>query len=118
MAVRRSCWKLPEEFAEEVVAAGRGSGRGVAGARAGGRRCWSVPQFELAVRVLDEAIAGELRLDIVRTLDSVRVESHVQQRRMFREMPEEERARYLPPLHPKAQEALQLVLRYPAPAAS
>jgi magnesium transporter len=36
-----------------------------------------------------------------------------QQAELFREMSEDERARLLPALHPKAQEALQLVLRYP-----
>jgi magnesium transporter len=35
------------------------------------------------------------------------------QAELFREMSEDERARLLPALHPKAQEALQLVLRYP-----
>jgi magnesium transporter len=74
--------------------------------------------FDLAVLVLDEPEL-ENRLDIVRAMDVkafgplVGAMSADQQAELFREMPQEERARLLPALHPKAQEALQLVLRYP-----
>jgi len=74
--------------------------------------------FDLAVLVLDEPEL-ENRLDIVRAMDVkafgplVGAMSADQQAELFREMPDEERARLLPALHPKAQEALQLVLRYP-----
>jgi magnesium transporter len=40
-----------------------------------------------------------------------------QQADLFREMSEQERTRLLPTLHPKAQEALQLLLRYPPESA-
>ncbi len=78
--------------------------------------------FDLAVLVLD-APELENRLEIVRLLDPatfaplVGAMSADQQAELFREMPEEERARRLPGLHPKAQEALQLVLRYPPESA-
>jgi magnesium transporter len=74
--------------------------------------------FDLAVFVLDEPEL-ENRLDIVRAMDVktfgplVGATSADQQAELFREMSEDERARLLPALHPKAQEALQLVLRYP-----
>jgi magnesium transporter len=74
--------------------------------------------FDLAVFVLDEPEL-ENRLDIVRAMDVktfgplVGAMSADQQAELFREMSEDERARLLPALHPKAQEALQLVLRYP-----
>jgi magnesium transporter len=74
--------------------------------------------FDLAVLVLDEPEL-ENRLDIVRAMDVktfgplVGAMSADQQAELFREMSEDERARLLPALHPKAQEALQLVLRYP-----
>ena len=78
--------------------------------------------FDLAVLVLD-APELENRLDIVRAIDPktfgplVGAMSADQQAELFREMPGEERARLLPSLHPKAQEALQLVLRYPPESA-
>jgi magnesium transporter len=74
--------------------------------------------FDLAVLVLDEPEL-ENRLDIVRAMDVktfgplVGAMSADHQAELFREMSEDERARLLPALHPKAQEALQLVLRYP-----
>jgi magnesium transporter len=74
--------------------------------------------FDLAVLVLDEPEL-ENRLDVVRAGDVktlgplVGAMSADQQAELFREMSEDERARLLPALHPKAQEALQLVLRYP-----
>jgi magnesium transporter len=78
--------------------------------------------FDVAVLVLD-APELENRLAIVRALDAptcgplLGAMSGDQQADLFREMPEEERARLLPTLHPKAQEALQLLLRYPPESA-
>jgi magnesium transporter len=74
--------------------------------------------FDLAVLVMD-APELENRLEILRAMDVgvcgplLGAMSADQQAELFREMPEEERARLLPGLHPKAQEALQLLLRYP-----
>ena len=110
----------PEEFAEVVAgmqAADVAEALRALAPEAAGCVIAALP-FELAVRVLDEP-SLENRLDIVRTLDFktfgplVEAMSADQQAELFREMPEEERARLLPALHPKAQEALQLVLRYP-----
>jgi magnesium transporter len=78
--------------------------------------------FDVAVLVLDEPEL-ENRLEIVRSLDAqtcgplLGAMSGDQQAELFRQMPEEERARLLPTLHPKAQEALQLLLRYPPESA-
>jgi magnesium transporter len=78
--------------------------------------------FDLAVMVLDDPEL-ENRLEIVRAMDLpalgplLSAMSADQQAELFREMPEGERARYLPVLHPKAREALQLVLRYPPESA-
>jgi magnesium transporter len=78
--------------------------------------------FDIAVLVLDEPEL-ENRLEIVRSLDAqtcgplLGAMSGDQQAELFRQMPEEERARLLPTLHPKAQEALELLLRYPPESA-
>jgi magnesium transporter len=78
--------------------------------------------FDVAVLVLDEPEL-ENRLEIMRTLEApvcgrfLAAMSADQQAELFREMPEAERARLLPTLHPKAQEALQLLLRYPPESA-
>ena len=78
--------------------------------------------FDLAVLVLD-APELESRREIVRALDPrisgplVDAMSGDQQAELFREMPEPERARLLPALHPKGREALQLLLKYPPESA-
>jgi magnesium transporter len=78
--------------------------------------------FDVAVLVLD-APELENRLEIVRALDAptcgplLGAMSGDQQAELFRQMSEEERARLLPTLHPKAQEALKLLLRYPPESA-
>ena len=78
--------------------------------------------FDVAVLVLDEPEL-ENRLEIVRSLDAqtcgplLGAMSGDQQAELFRQMSEEERARLLPALHPKAQEALKLLLRYPPESA-
>ena len=78
--------------------------------------------FDVAVLVLDEPEL-ENRLEIVRLLDAqtcgplLGAMSGDQQAELFRQMSEEERARLLPTLHPKAQEALQLLLGYPPESA-
>jgi magnesium transporter len=78
--------------------------------------------FETAVLVLDDPDLDN-RLQIIRSLDAhtcgpfLSAMSGDQQAELFREMPEEERERLLPTLHPKAQEALRLLLKYPAESA-
>jgi magnesium transporter len=78
--------------------------------------------FDLAVLVLDQPEL-ENRLEILRALDTrtcgplLNAMSADQQADVFRAMPEEERSRLLPALHPKAQEAIQLLLRYPPQSA-
>src|SRR5690348_13363668 len=78
--------------------------------------------FDVAVLVLDDPDLDN-RLEIVRAMDAhtfgplLSAMSADQQAELFREMPEEERSRFLPSLHPKAQEALELVLRYPPESA-
>jgi len=78
--------------------------------------------FDVAVLVLDEPEL-ENRLEIMRVLDAptcgnfLAAMSADQQAELFREMPEEERERLYPTLHPKAQEALRLLLRYPPESA-
>jgi magnesium transporter len=78
--------------------------------------------FETAVLVLDDPDLDN-RLQIIRSLDAhtcgplLSAMSGDQQAELFREMAEEERERLLPTLHPKAQEALRLLLKYPAESA-
>jgi magnesium transporter len=78
--------------------------------------------FETAVLVLDDAELDN-RLQIIRSLDAqtcgplLSAMSADQQAELFREMPEEERERLLPTLHPKAQDALRLLLKYPPESA-
>jgi magnesium transporter len=85
-------------------------------------RVVSALPFETAVLVLDEPEL-EKRLAIMRALDAhtcgqfLAAMSADQQAELFREMPEEERERLLPTLHPKAQQALRLLLKYPPESA-
>ena len=78
--------------------------------------------FDMGVLVLDDP-ALENRVEIVRAMDGQTLEpllsamSGDRQAELFREMSEQERTRLLPALHPKAQEALQLLLRYPPESA-
>jgi magnesium transporter len=78
--------------------------------------------FETAVLVLDDPELDN-RLEIIRSLDAqtcgpfLSAMSADQQAELFREMPEEERERLLPSLHPKAQEAMRLLLKYPPESA-
>ncbi len=78
--------------------------------------------FDMAVMVLDDPELED-RLEIVRAMGPrafaplLGAMSGDQQAELFREMGDEERARFLPGLHPKAQDALQLVLRYPPESA-
>ena len=78
--------------------------------------------FDFAVLVLD-APELENRREIVRAMDPrisgslVDAMSGDQQAELFRGMPEPERARLLPALHPKGREALQLLLKYPPESA-
>ena len=78
--------------------------------------------FDTAVLVLD-APELENRLAIMQALDAptcgrfLAAMSSDQQAELFREMPEDERERLLPTLHPKAQDALRLLLRYPPESA-
>ncbi len=78
--------------------------------------------FDMAVMVLDDPELED-RLEIIRAMDQrasgplFGAMSGDQQAELFREMGDEERARFLPGLHPKAQDALQLVLRYPPESA-
>jgi magnesium transporter len=88
----------------------------------GAARVLTALPFDVAVLVLD-APELENRLEIMRVLDAatcgqfLAAMSADQQAELFREMPEEERERLLPTLHPKAQDALKLVLRYPPESA-
>jgi magnesium transporter len=85
-------------------------------------RVLSALPFETAVPVLDDPEL-ENRLAIMRVLDAhtcgrlLAAMSGDQQAELFREMPEEERERLLPTLHPKAQDALRLLLKYPPESA-
>ena len=85
-------------------------------------RVLSALPFDTAVLVLDDPEL-ENRLAIMRVLDAhtcgrfLAAMSGDQQAELFREMPEEERERLLPTLHPKAQEALRLLLKYPPESA-
>jgi magnesium transporter len=85
-------------------------------------RVLSALPFDTAVLVLDDPEL-ENRLGIMRALDAhtcgrfLGAMSADQQAELFREMPEEERERLLPTLHPKAQDALRLVLKYPPESA-
>jgi magnesium transporter len=78
--------------------------------------------FDMGVLVLDDP-ALENRVEIVRAMDGQTLKpllsamSSDQQAELFREMSERERTELVPALHPKAQEALQLVLRYPPESA-
>ena len=78
--------------------------------------------FDMGVLVLDDP-ALENRVGIVRAMDGQTLKpllsemSADRQAELFREMTEQERTRLLPALHPKGQEALQLVLRYPPESA-
>ncbi len=78
--------------------------------------------FDMGVLVLDDP-ALETRVEIVRAMDGQTLKplrsamSADRQAKLFREMSEQERTRLLPALHPKGQEALQLVLRYPPESA-
>ena len=78
--------------------------------------------FDMAVLVLDDP-SLENPVAIVRAMDAGALEpllsamSADRQAELFREMSEQERTRLLPALHPKAQEALKLVLRYPPESA-
>ena len=88
---------------------------------AAGRVLAALP-FDLAVMVLDDPEL-ENRVEIMRAMDPhifgplLGAMSGDRQADLFREMGDEERARFLPVLHPKAQDALQLVLRYPPESA-
>jgi magnesium transporter len=88
----------------------------------GAARVLTALPFDVAVLVLDEPEL-ENRLEIMRVLDAptcgnfLAAMSADQQAELFREMPEEERERLYPTLHPKAQEALRLLLRYPPESA-
>jgi len=88
----------------------------------GAARVLTALPFDLAVLVLDEPEL-ENRLEIMRVLDAptcgnfLAAMSADQQAELFREMPEEERERLYPTLHPKAQDALRLLLRYPPESA-
>jgi magnesium transporter len=85
-------------------------------------RVLSALPFDTAVLVLDDPEL-ENRLGIMRALDAptcgrfLGAMSADQQAELFREMPEAERERLLPTLHPKAQDALRLVLKYPPESA-
>lgn len=74
--------------------------------------------FDLAVQVLDDPELAD-RVSIIRALDAgtagplLDAMSGDQQAMLFRELPESERARLLPALHRRGQEALTLLLRYP-----
>ena len=78
--------------------------------------------FDLAVQVLDEPDLDN-RLPILRSMDTatagelLNAMSGDQQAEVFRELPEVERARLLPALHKRAQEALHLLLKYPTETA-
>ena len=78
--------------------------------------------FDMGVLVLDDP-ALENRVEIVRAMDGQTLKpllsemSADRQAELFREMSEQERTRLIPALHPKAQEALQLLLRYPPESA-
>ena len=78
--------------------------------------------FDMGVLVLDDP-GLENRVEIVRAMDGQTLKpllsemSADRQAELFREMSEQERTRLLPALHPKGQEALQLVLRYPPESA-
>ncbi len=114
----------PEEFAEvvggmqpaDIVEAIKSLAPGAAA------RVLSALPFETAVPVLDDPEL-ENRLAIMRVLDAhtcgrlLAAMSGDQQAELFREMPEEERERLLPTLHPKAQDALRLLLKYPPESA-
>src|SRR6476469_6109086 len=114
----------PEEFAEVVggmqPAAIAEALRSLA-PEAAARVLAALP-FETAVLVLDDPELDN-RLEIIRALDAptcgrfLAAMSSDQQAELFREMPEDERERLLPTLHPKAQEALRLLLRYPPESA-
>jgi magnesium transporter len=88
----------------------------------GAARVLTALPFDVAVLVLDEPEL-ENRLEIMRVLDAptcgnfLAAMSADQQAELFREMPEEERERLYPTLHPKAQDALRLLLRYPPESA-
>jgi magnesium transporter len=88
----------------------------------GAARVLTALPFDVAVLVLDEPEL-ENRLEIMRVLDAptcgnfLAAMSADQQAELFREMPEEERERLYPTLHPKAREALRLLLRYPPESA-
>ena len=68
--------------------------------------------FDAAVLVLDDPDLAD-RLEIVRAMDAhtfgplLSAMSADQQAELFREMPEAERSRFRPSLHPKAREALE-----------
>ena len=85
-------------------------------------RVLSALPFDTAVLVMDDPDL-ENRLGIMRVLDAhtcgrfLGAMSADQQAELFREMPEEERERLLPALHPKAQDALRLLLKYPPESA-
>ncbi|HWA41450.1 MAG TPA: magnesium transporter [Gemmatimonadales bacterium] len=74
--------------------------------------------FDVAVRVLDHPELED-RWTILQALDPVRAAPLVdamsddQRADLFRALPQESRDRILPRLHPKAQEALQLLLGFP-----
>jgi magnesium transporter len=78
--------------------------------------------FDMGVPVLDDP-ALENRVEIVRAMDVqtfkplLSAMSGDRQAELFRQMSEQERSRLLPALHPKAQEAVQLLLRYPPESA-
>ena len=114
----------PEEFAEVV---GGMQPADIADAikslapEAAARVLTALP-FDTAVLVLDDPRL-ENRLAIMRVLDAhtcgrmLAAMSADQQAELFRQMPAEERERLLPTLHPKAQDALRLVLKYPPESA-
>ncbi len=74
--------------------------------------------FDLAVQVLDDPELPD-RASMVQALDVgtagplLDAMSGDQQAMLFRELPEAERARLLPALHRRGQEALKLLLQYP-----
>jgi len=75
--------------------------------------------FDLAVQVFDEPELTYHRVEIVRRMGEdaaaplIDAMSSDQQARLFRELPEKDRARYLKPLDQTTRRALELLLRYP-----
>ena len=110
----------PAEFAE--VVAGMQAADVVEALRdltpAASARVIAALPFDFAVQVLDDPGLPD-RVSIVRALDVgtagvlLDAMSADQQAMLFRELPDTERARLLPALHRRGQEALTLLLQYP-----